>query len=310
MQLSRRTLTRLLEVIDSINAAFEGVARRASEHARTNYIHGEATWKQWERILFEHEVPDFVLDHAGSQYQFDWDRMVRDLATGAFFYTQYGPIVQEAELPRDQYALFGNLLLGHLAAIVVKGEFGPTGPMPGGLKTDALIRSLEHDGYAVDTRKVLLVKAEGPVSHEEEESRLAELLGRSGLPNIATSKKHLKDAVDQYVDGTKDHSSLGESRTLLQSLLDDISTTIDKTGLTSNVKLPGGTANRLDYMEKIGLFSSDERAAFGAAWGFLSAGSHPGLPPREQARIGLVLSMEFCQMLLFKWQHWRQQKGL
>jgi hypothetical protein len=44
--------------------------------------------------------------------------------------------------------------------------------------------------------------------------------------------------------------------------------------------------------------------------GFLSAGSHPGLPPREQARIGLLLSMEFCQMLLLKWQYWRHENGL
>jgi hypothetical protein len=54
---------------------------------------------------------------------------------------------------------------------------------------------------------------------------------------------------------------------------------IDKTG-KSPVKLPGGTANRLDYLEKTGLFTTDEKAAFGAAWGFLSAGSHPGLTPR------------------------------
>ena len=42
---------------------------------------GEATWKQWERILFEYEFPDYVIEHAGKHYDFDWDRMVRDLAT-------------------------------------------------------------------------------------------------------------------------------------------------------------------------------------------------------------------------------------
>jgi hypothetical protein len=76
MELSRRTLTRLLEPIDAINATFEGSARRASEHAGTKYWEGDATSKHWERILFEHDVPDWLIDHADRHYHFDWDRIV------------------------------------------------------------------------------------------------------------------------------------------------------------------------------------------------------------------------------------------
>lgn len=139
-----------------------------------------------------------------------------------------------------------------------------------------------------------LVSLEGRVSHEEEQSRLEALLTQSGLPNIHIAKKHLNDAAEQYVDGTKDHSSLGESRTLLQSLIDLTSEQIQNSG-RSVAGLPGGTADRLDYLEKNGLFTSDEKTAFGGAWGFLSAGSHPGLPPREQALI-----VCYCRLSLRK----------
>ena len=71
--------------------------------------------------------------------------------------------------------------------------------------------------------------------------------------------------------------------------------------------LPGGTANRFQYLEQNGLLVTDERTMSGAAWGFLSAGSHSGVPSRELARMGLLFSMELSQMLILKWQQWRLQ---
>jgi hypothetical protein len=41
------------------------------------------------------------------------------------------------------------------------------------------------------------------------------------------------------------------------------------------------------------------------AWGSLSAGAHPGVPEREQARIGLILALEFGQLLLVKFTNWK-----
>jgi hypothetical protein len=51
--------------------------------------------------------------------------------------------------------------------------------------------------------------------------------------------------------------------------------------------------------------SDDEEAAFKSGWGALSAGSHPGVPEREQARITLILALEFAQLLLIKFTNWR-----
>lgn len=66
--------------------------------------------------------------------------------------------------------------------------------------------------------------------------------------------------------------------------------------------------NELDYLETNGVWTHDQRMMFGAAWGFFSAGAHPGLTPRERARIGVLLSIEFSSVLISSWLHWKQTR--
>jgi hypothetical protein len=87
-------------------------------------------------------------------------------------------------------------------------------------------------------------------------------------------------------------------------LIDGISTETSTHG-QHPTKLPGGTSNRIKYLKDVGFFTSDEEAAYGAGWGTLSAGSHPGVPDRDQARIGLIIALEFGQLLLIKFANWR-----
>jgi hypothetical protein len=210
-------------------------------------------------------------------------------------------MVDDRILRREDFPMAAELLLQHIAAVAVS-VVAPDFKLP----TEELERSLQHDGFAVDERNVRLIPAEGPVSTQEEQSRLEQLISNSALPGLTVIRTHLRDAVEHYVDGTKDHSSLGESRTLLQAVLDDVCEQIQGTG-QSRVGLPSGTKNRWKYLEDNQIITADENAMFGSAWGFLSAGNHPGLPPREQARIGLLLAMEFSQVLIMKWLHWRSQ---
>jgi hypothetical protein len=122
------------------------------------------------------------------------------------------------------------------------------------------------------------------------------------LQHEAVILKHLADAQELFVQG-KDHPSIGESRNLIQALIDDIGAATDASGAHSR-GYPAGMANRLQYLQDVGFFTPDEKTAFGAAWGFLSAGSHPGIPSREEARLGLILSLEFSQVLLLKFANW------
>jgi hypothetical protein len=166
----------------------------------------------------------------------------------------------------------------------------------------AVENSLQLDGYAVDKRKLELVALEGPVSVQAEEDALTAVLRRSGIPNAATVGQHIADANSLFVEG-KYHPSLNESRSILQALIDDISVETDCSGGHA-AKLPGGTANRIQYLAQVGFLTPEEQTAFGSAWGALSAGSHPGVPAREEARIGLILALEFGQLLLLKCENW------
>lgn len=148
-----------------------------------------------------------------------------------------------------------------------------------------------------------LVSLEGPVSAQAEEDRLTSIVKNSGLPKSTIILRHIEDAHSLYAEG-KDHPSLNESRNLIQSLIDGISTETNTHGKHS-IGLPGSMKDRIEYLTKVGFFNADEEASFKSGWGSLSAGSHPGVPERELARIGLVLALEFGQLLLMKFTNWK-----
>ena len=168
---------------------------------------------------------------------------------------------------------------------------------------EAVRRSLELEGFGVNEKTLTLVPLESMVSEREEEGRLVQMIRQSGIGNSAVILKHLGDARDLFVQ-SKDHPSIGESRNLVQAIIDSIGADTHAHGGHSR-GYPGGTKGRLQYLEDVGFFTSDDKAAFESAWGFLSAGTHPGIPPHELARIGLILGLEFSQLLLLKFADWK-----
>jgi hypothetical protein len=253
----------------------------------------------YAEILYENNFPDWFVSQAEQRHDWNWPHLLIDLRRGNFFFVpQFGggldiSIVTGCPLLSDGDAkALGEYFIQKLAA------FATT--LPG---SEELLRSLQIDGFDVDKVNLKLVPLEGPVSAQQEEDRLTRLVKDSGLPQSQVVLQHIQDASSLYAQG-KDHASLNESRNLIQSLLDEISTETDAHGKHST-KLPGGTANRIEYLKNVGFFTSDEEASFKSAWGSLSAGSHPGVPDREQARIGLVLALEFGQLLLLKFTNWK-----
>jgi hypothetical protein len=248
--------------------------------------------------LYENNFPDWFVIHVAGDYSGDWTAIFVELRRGTFFFTQditgwRQTIVRGyPNLTDGDSVALGEHYIQKLAAYActLSGSEG-------------LVRSLQLDGFDVDKEKLVLVPLEGPVSAQQEEDRLTRLVKGSGLPHSQTVLQHIQDAFSLYAQG-KDHASLNESRNLIQALIDGISTETDAHG-KHTTKLPGGTANRIEYLKNVGFFASDEEASFKSAWGSLSAGSHPGVPDREQARIGLVLALEFGQLLLMKFANWK-----
>jgi hypothetical protein len=242
-------------------------------------------------LLYENDFPDWFVTHSRSQYSSDWTQLLPAVRNTQFFFphTYFGGpganIMGKQYLGKDEAAAIGERLLQRLAALAsTLPEGGP------------VARSLELDGFQVDQKNLQLVPLDSVTSEREEEERVVSLVNQSGLGNSAVILTHLQDARDLYLQ-QKDHPSIGEARNFVQALLDGIGDETNSYGGHS-IGFPGGTANRLNYLEQVGFFTTDEKTAVGAAWGFLSAGNHPGIPSRDEARIALILSLQFGLMLL------------
>jgi hypothetical protein len=136
---------------------------------------------------------------------------------------------------------FGEFYIQKLAAFAT-----PLGSISRGKTTftsETVMRSLQLDGFDVDKTNLKLVPLEGPVSAQEEEDRLTQLVKSSGLPQSNIILKHIQDASSLYAEG-KDHPSWNESRNIIQALIDNISAETDKHGKHAP-GLPGGTKNRV-----------------------------------------------------------------
>jgi hypothetical protein len=250
----------------------------------------------YTETLYANNFRDWFVRHAGEFYRWNWTRILIDMRNGRFFQNPYSygasSSITGEYLSETSAKGLGEFLIQRLAAFATA--------LPSG---EPVLRSLQLDGFDVDRANLKLVPLEGPVNAQQEEDRLNRLVKDSGLPNSTVVLAHIHDAHSLYVEG-RYHPSLGESRNIIQSLIDEISTETEAHG-GHTTNLPGGTGNRIRYLREVAFFTPDDEAAYGAGWGTLSAGSHPGVPEREQARIGLVLALEFGQLLLIKFTNWK-----
>jgi hypothetical protein len=274
-QLSQRTLVRIAEAFrDYFNAGNDWLAE----------------------FLYEHDFKDWFVNRA-RELLFDWFKVVRYLRSGEFFFRSNrwdaGTIIDRYAMHPTEAISRGEQLLRRLAALAVTFPDG-----------DQVIRSLELDGFRANQAKLELVPLDSIVSEQAEEDRLASLVNATTISNSTVILKHLHDADDLFVQG-KDHSSISESRSFLQALIDGVSGETNALGGHASIGYPSGTANRLKYLEDVGFFTSDEKTAFGSAWGFLSGGAHPGIPSHDSAHIGLILALEFGLFVLLKFGNWK-----
>jgi hypothetical protein len=281
-RLSQRTLVEVMQALEAY--ADPGMEPGVELESPVNFT----------KFLYRNDFfPWFVL-HAETYYNFDWQRVIIDLRSSRFFFpgcSDYQSNITGGHLSSDDATSLGEYLNQRLAALAATSPSG-----------EAVKRSLELDGFTVNEKTLSLVPLESKVSEQEEEDRLVQMVRQSGILNSAIILKHMSDAHDLFVQA-KDHPSIGESRNFVQAIIDAIGNETHTHGGHSR-GYPGGTKERLQYLEDVAFFTPDEKAAFQSAWGFLSAGTHPGVPPHELARIALILGLEFAQLLLLKFVNW------
>ncbi len=251
-----------------------------------------------KKTLYACNFRDWFISQAEEKYSWNWFSILVDLRNCRFFTFQYGfglgfgnDNITGLHMTPEETVVLGERLIQALVSLAcLHSDSGP------------LLRSLETDGLAPSKTSATLIPLEGPVNIVEQEDALKSLVKQSGLPNASVISKHMDDAHALFVNGQYG-ASLGQSRNIVQALFDSISEQTNKHGGHST-KLGSGTKHVLDYLRTVGFFTEDEKTAYGSAWGMLSAGSHPGIPEKQLARIGLVLALEFGQLLLLKYANW------
>lgn len=154
--------------------------------------------------------------------------------------------------------------------------------------------SLQLDGFEVSQEN--LTPIDGPISVEQEKSRLLSQLMTSKLRRKDVIKQHITEAEMQFSQGAN-HPAIGEARSALQAVIEEtVALTEAKVGANSG----SGVVNQIDFLQKHQILSPDEQSAFKSAWNFLCSGNHPGMSTEEGGRIGVILCLEFIQILLIK----------
>lgn len=165
-----------------------------------------------------------------------------------------------------------------------------------------LVRRVEIDGYEVRNGK-LIPRDTTPVDVNAEADALKQLIKQCVLPSEQIVLYHYGKADEVYTDG-HDESTLGEWRKFLETLRDIAESTVPH---RPDVKKNTGTMKDvLDYLLDVGFFDKDERTgSYGAVYGFFSAGTKPGIVPRDGAKAARILALTFGPLLLKKYATWK-----
>jgi hypothetical protein len=165
-----------------------------------------------------------------------------------------------------------------------------------------LLASLTLDGFSLVGGK-FVPSDSAVIDQAGETTLLREQIKKASFPRESLILGHYEQAEELFVD-RKWHPAIGEWRSFFQAVIQDIA---EITGHNrSDVKKSDGTMkDDLRFLLQTRFFSEDEWTIVGAVWGFLSAGSHPGISLPHQARIAMIQALCFGQVLSSKYLVWR-----
>ena len=259
--------------------------------------------------LYEAGVSVEVLAVCVNPYYWRFEILLPHLHNGRFFFEmklsstrsplRRAPIeeegVQDGDIER------GNEVLLKFAELLNEALSG-LNDLPPQLHQELLAR-LSADGFSLVKCKFVPTDS-AAVDLPGEISFLKVKLSEAGFPNEKVMLHHFERAEKLFIEPEVGDTSIGQWRSFYEQLIKDIAnTTSEKRNDIGNP--PGGITNLFEWLKKVGFFTSDEEQAARAVYGFLCAGSHPGIPPEHAAHIALVLTMGFAQALVLKYLDWK-----
>lgn len=167
----------------------------------------------------------------------------------------------------------------------------------------AFKESLRNDGYVPKPKRKIETET-AIVDVPAELSLLEQTINRSKHDDRAALVHHFTTARTEF-DNAKWGLSMGEWRKFFEEILRGVwrLTRLNNSragALTENPPIP----HTFNFLAEFGFFTKDEWSAYSSAWGFLSAGDHPGVGDRDLARFSMTLAMTFGHACLEKLEHW------
>jgi hypothetical protein len=260
--------------------------------------------------LYQMDFDRKFLDTCKGFYGWNFNALLPQLHDGQFYLVQSSfctmalrPARQSANPDKEEIRI-GRAALLKLAEYVLNTIEGLPDRL-GDLKEagDYFLRNLEMDGYAFVGQK-LIPSESAVVNQPDEVSLLRKLINEAGFSNETTIVHHYTSGEQLYADGKWD-SCIGEWRKFYEQLLRDIAELSAQNRTDVKTKL-GPMADVLEYLTELGFLDKDERTAVGAAWGFLSSGSHPGIALPQKAHAAMIHALSFGQILVIKFLDWRR----
>lgn len=232
-----------------------------------------------------------VLEHFESRH-WNFRGILPELRDGSFADHFVGQ-----NLPEHSH---GHYLLG--LATTLDGIYQNLG-MSGMAAFAAFKQSLQNDGY-VPNRNQPATTEMSIVDIPAELSLLEQTIDRSRHDDKAALANYFTVARKEFDNG-RWGPSMGEWRKFFGEILRGVwrFTRLNNGRAGALVEKPP-IPHTLNFLAEFGFFTKDEWNAYSSAWGFLSAGDHPGVGDRDLARLSITLAMTFGHACLEKLEHW------
>jgi hypothetical protein len=165
------------------------------------------------------------------------------------------------------------------------------------------IASLKNDGFVFSGPNLVMLDR-SVIDEPAELSALERTIAASPHDNKKLLLHHLHEAQRQTLKAAWGPAA-GEWRKFYEETLQEIwrLVRLDDPQLKARPEKPNMKDLRI-WLENLGLFTSDETIAYGAVFGFLSLGNHPGVSDEREAHFCMILSMIFVQAALEKMRWW------
>jgi hypothetical protein len=167
--------------------------------------------------------------------------------------------------------------------------------------SEALLRSLELDGYIYHSPKILTPES-NVLDTEEEIGVLESLYLVLQLDNKDTTFHCLDLSEKHYLDGNWD-DCVSNARRFLESVLREVAVThsLNCKGIPLSTNVYEKPVLVRDYLEREGLVEPDEKETIAKVYGLLSGvGSHPYIAQSDQARLLRNLALTIAQFTMLR----------